>query len=268
VLSISIRALLACTLALAASACVLLAPFEGILSSRPWIYNLPVSAVTAQVQCELKEFLVENSYVFLDPNQSALLKLTLKTDLGGSVSYVGIDLKSIGFSGLAEIIAIQNKAPSLQVRGQMKSSSSALYELAIAQTLGERDPVFKRRPDKKKQITGLKEVNCEANRDHGLILSLRLKDWIKKFFENIQNDRTNSNAAACLNKITLKTEFQVAASIGAGINPFPGTVFILPIAGFNFDVNPALTHTLEISFTLKKFPDIATLCANIPRSTS
>lgn len=98
---------------------------------------IPVHDVALEVQCEIYRFLDDENankdHELLDPTKGAGVALILQTDLTGSVQYVGVDLKKLGFPNLAELVAASNKVPSLQAKAQGVSTISAEVDFTVAQ---------------------------------------------------------------------------------------------------------------------------------------
>jgi len=55
--------------------------------------------------------------------------------------------------------------------------------------------------------------------------------------------------------LTLQTQFALVFDAKAGLNPLTGTAFILPISGFNGEIQPKYTHSLQIGFVLNNSKD-------------
>jgi hypothetical protein len=245
--------------------------FEGILGAHSWIHRVPVSAVATTVQCELKAFLAKPAHQsILDKEQAATVQLLLQSDNGGGVTYVGIDLDRLGLKSVTELIALQNKVPNLQAGLQGKSVVSSQVEFNVPQTIGrvtippkwgiDPDTGDKRRSPAV-TIEGLERVSCGDNSKR-LPLPLDLDKWLERFFENLAAHHDNTDAA-CMTKVTLKTQFQLVVAIKGGANPLFGSAFILPISGLNFEFSPVFTHSLQIAFALKRHKQEA-LCTKIP----
>jgi hypothetical protein len=259
---------------LAMSGCASMFPsFEGPLAVGSWTAQIPIGAVATQVQCELREFLRDSRNAdILDPTQMASVTLSLQTDNTGSVQYTGINLSKVGLTSLAQLITVQNNAPSLQAKIQGKSTVSAQVALSVPQTLKPTtipgtwspDPKnpgkFKKSPDV--VIKGLDSVgDCPAF-PGGFLNRLYLKAWFDRFFENLRDNHQNTEGV-CMPSITLKTQFALVLDVSAGVNPLPGTAFIVPISGLTGDYSPTFTHSLQIAFALKKFGS-NNLCTKIP----
>ena len=107
--------------------------------------KVPLVDVEAQIQCELREFILSqdgtNGFPFtqlLDPDQAAQVTVTLVTDLNGKVTFTGIDLSKYGLSFLSDLIAISNKLPTLQAYFQPKQEVTASVVFAMPQTYWDR----------------------------------------------------------------------------------------------------------------------------------
>jgi hypothetical protein len=243
--------------------------FEGPFGLGSWIHDMPVKTVATRIQCELKEFLIATQgYDFFDPEQPAALSLNMQTDNAGKVSYLGIDLKRLGpLAPLADLVTAQNKIPTLQASGQIKSTISSQIDFTIPQTIKSLpvkpvptyDPVMNQwKYNKPSTIIGLETIPCEPQTS---VFRFYLKEWLFRFFDNLRTQEGNTGAA-CMTKVTLKTAFQIVVDVNGGLTPlFPAT-FILPVNGYNFDYNPAFTHSLNIVFALKKHE--GSFCTSIP----
>jgi hypothetical protein len=227
---------------------------------------VPINKVAVEVQCEIKDFLKTPDAGLLDPDEAASLTLIMTTDTSGSVAYIGIDLKKIGLGALADFVASSNKVPSLQAKAQAKSTVNSQIDFTVPQSLHSHrtkakyalNPANGRVEPLSKPIKGLEHVKCD-NHASRLIVPLDLKSWFVRFFERVRRDEIDPGAA-CLTKITLKTQFQLLFDINGGMTPFFGNAFILPISGLNGDFSPAFTHSLQITFAIKPNPKQG-LCA-------
>jgi hypothetical protein len=222
--------------------------FDGVFGIESWIHDMPVREAVSQVQCELSDFLMDPSSPKMlaaetKDKQKAFADVTLwlQTDTMGNVQYVGVDLRKVGLAGVANLIAISNKAPSLQVSGQGTATIKSQLDLQIPQ-----------RP----LITGYKE-NCQRGSGsklsggNNLIVPLALKSFLLKFFDKYQ-ETIKHNPSACLNKLTLSTQFALVFDVKAGVNPLVGSTFILPVSGVNGEVQPKFTHLLQVTFYLER----------------
>jgi hypothetical protein len=129
-------------------------PWPGF-ESQPEIFSyaeqLPAAEVDEQVRCELAEFLrnehqlqenePDERKLFLDPNKGAQVQLKLTTDLQGSVTYLGINLASLGLGAIASLVTTANNTPSLQLKAQGKTTQTSQVDFVIPQTTD--DVVYK-----------------------------------------------------------------------------------------------------------------------------
>jgi hypothetical protein len=244
--------------------------FEGPFGLHSYIHDIPVDRITTELQCELRDFLSDPQYQdVLDPDQPAAVTISFSTDQSGTIQYIGIDLKKLGLTSLANLISVSGKAPSLQAKLQVKGSASSQLDLAIPQTIKSRSvkPKYVVDPDtgritlsRAATIKGLESVkNCDVG--HALLASLSLKSWMVRFFDKLARDHDNTDAV-CMTKITLKTSFVLAFDVSAGVNPL-GPAFILPVNGETLDLNPSATQNLQIAFNLKRYKD-KDLCTKVP----
>jgi hypothetical protein len=146
------RALLAACLIVAQAGCADILGWPGF-ESPPGIPNypeqIPAAEVAQQVRCELAQFLREEAKAeddnstgahsvpgrFLDPDKGAQVQLKLTTDLQGSVSYLGINLKSLGLGAVSNLITTSNNVPTLQLKAQGKSTQTSQVDFVVPQTL-------------------------------------------------------------------------------------------------------------------------------------
>ena len=102
------------------------AAFPGFSEiEQPYLYELPVSAVTTQVQCEIYEFLDEKrkeKSTFFSRSAPIKIDLQLQTDFSGYVQYVGVDFSKVGLDSIATLIAQSNGKPTLGTKVQGKRS--------------------------------------------------------------------------------------------------------------------------------------------------
>ena len=161
------------------------------------------------------------------------------------VGYLGVDLKKLGLEPLAELISVSNKAPSLSITGQATSSIKSQLELQI--------------PQKDLQIPsdyGL-GVPCSGgtgsviDRGSNLISPLGLKAHLENFFKRYNEDNKDPLSRVCMTKLTLQTQFVILVDAKAGVNPFLGSTYILPISGLNLEIQPKFTHSLQITLYLE-----------------
>jgi hypothetical protein len=272
------RGVTAVTLALLVAGCGMFLPgFEGPFGIHSWTHKVPVKAAAQQVQCELYHFLWDENKrnahhkdrkPFLDPDQAATLQLKLISDNKGNVTYVGLDLTKIGLISLANVVAVQNKVPSLQVGATLDGQVSSQIEFTIPQSMQHQKGQLKDASGKslyfldqgsvppkyvpaKVDTPPIPESVCE-HPQYGLAVPLDLQKWLERFLENYREDYAEIGSA-CMTKLTLSTQFQFVFDAKSGINPIGGP-FILPVSGLNGEFSPAFTHSLQIVFGLNKCP--------------
>lgn len=136
------RALLAACLVVTQAGCadILLWPgFDSPLGIPNYPEQIPAAEVAQQVRCELAQFLREETVRprFLDSDKGAQIQLKLTTDLQGSASYLGINLKSLGLGALANSITTSNNVPTLQLKAQGKSTQTSQVDFVVPQTTGD-----------------------------------------------------------------------------------------------------------------------------------
>lgn len=206
------RCVAAAVLLLSGSGCAsIFQNFSPIES--PYLYGIPANVVANQVACELQMFLKDNDnnarYAFkLNERAKAKISLALQTDITGNVTYVGLDLNKFGLTALGELIAVKSNVPSLGIKGQAKSTVSALVEMNVSQKIWtERD-------------WATKGKNCSGTLGSAL-RHLALQEWLKSFFEKLEDDGVVDMSA-----VTLKTEFQLLVDISTGVNPLFASTFI------------------------------------------
>jgi hypothetical protein len=248
--------------------------------------SIPVGSVATEVQCEIYEFLDSEGKAgtrLLDPNQAASVTLILQTDLQGYVQYVGINLAKLGFTSLGQLVTATNNTPSLQAKGAVHSTLSAEVDFNVAQSESAPPiapntppPMLIKQTDMGQHYQNSKFTSISSNPptfqavqqppgpassyyflprsacdQRPLIqrayLALWLQDWLTRFKAQVQKQPP----FVCNTKVTLKTQFEIAADVSAGVNPLMVSPIILPISGLNVDGNPDWQHTLQISFALK-----------------
>jgi hypothetical protein len=226
---------------------------------------------------------------FLDPSKVASVQMNLQTDLSGTVSYIGIDLSKIGLTPLADLIAQSNKVSSLQAKTTFKGTVSSQIELNVPQALSydRKDPplaqpplparprfqlsrvngdtfqltrlddgaVDQAKPAKRfpgaRGLGSLEPRDCVENIFSSVTTRLFIDEWLSNFVTAMDvGTAGNGLQWACMTKITLKSQFQVVADVSAGVNPFFGSAFLLPVSGLSGDINPSFTHSAQITFTL------------------
>ena len=249
--------------------------FEGVLGINSYIHDIPVSRITTELQCEMADFLHNSRFAAaLDPDQPSTVSIKFQADQSGTFQYIGIDLSKIGLSSLANLISVSNKSPSLQAKLQEKTTTSAQLDMSIPQSLDTHyvkgkfgiDPntgKIDRSPSAK--INGLERVKCDPARR--MVASLSLSSWLDRFFEKQTGDEAffgKNTEFVCMSKITLSTQIVLIGDVSAGVNPFIGTAFIIPVSGESFDFNPSATQNLNIVLSLKKLGD-SDLCTKLPQ---
>jgi hypothetical protein len=246
--------------------------FEGPLGLHSYIHDIPVSRVTTELQCELKDFLAEPQNAgILDPGQAATVSIKFETDQSGTFQYLGIDLTKIGLAGVATLISASNKSPSLQAKLAGKTAATSQIDLSIPQTI--KNVKVKAKyvidPDTGRiklvpasTIRGLNVVDCD-DPTRRLLTSLSLTSFLDRLFQNLRYNEFNTQVV-CMSKITLNTQFIIAFDVSAGVNPLIGTAFILPVSGESFDYNPSAAQSLNIVLALKKYND-HDLCTKVPQ---
>jgi hypothetical protein len=221
-----------------------------------YTYQIPVHDMALEVQCEIYDFLKEESeklgtgkpkHPLLDPMKGAGVSLALQTDLSGSVQYVGINLSKLGFSSLSELVTQTSKTPSLQAKASGKATTSAQVDFAVAQT---------------QTLRKENQAKCEQRRQDPLTslkyeyLKLWLSDWLSKYSlyqKNVVEGKPGEAGEpfVCAGKVTLKSQFLIGVDVSAGVNAFMTPPIILPISGVNVDGNPDYTHSIQITLALQ-----------------
>ena len=138
---VTFRAFYICCLVLALAGCADILPWPGF-EAPPGIFSypeqIPATEIAEQVRCELANFIVHDAAQgpkqLLDPNGGAQVQLKLTTDLQGYVQWLGINLKGLGLSEVAELVTKTNNIPSLQLKAQGKSTTVSQIDFVIPQT--------------------------------------------------------------------------------------------------------------------------------------
>jgi hypothetical protein len=231
------------------------ASFPGFSAiEQPYLYDLPVSSVTTQVQCEIRDFLS-------DPEKSPgaffggpiKIDLTLQTDFNGSVQYVGVDFSKAGLDSIAKLIAQTNGRPSLGAKVQGKKTVSAAFTTQF-------DPKDIADPKSREQF----KQHCddyEFETKYDLMRQLSLKQWLSNYFKAMHRDMSRRDdegkskklqfASASLTQVKLSTQFQIGVDVAFGTNPFfPHPFVIIPFSGLNLDFNPSASHKLDITLPM------------------
>jgi hypothetical protein len=209
-----------------------------------YIFNIPTSEVANQVRCELYQFLNDPSTkgraFQLNEAKSADVTLTLKTDMGGYVQYLGIDLNKIGLTSLAQLVTANSKTPSLGAKIGPKSTMSAVIAMKVPQK-GRQKAHAKKITNE--DIGKIEDTCSKFGRSGGRIIkTLELKKWLENFFNETNNNMDN----IVIDTIKLNTTFILGVDVTAGLNPFFGATYILPISGVAAGISPTYTHQLDI----------------------
>jgi hypothetical protein len=256
-----------------------------------YVDTIPVRRVATEIQCEIFRFIDtenadKNNVPLLDPAKGATVSLILQTDLTGSVQYVGINLSKLGFTSAAQLVTATNNVPTLQAKGTIHDTISAEVDFVVAQTRKGPQKVASKAPAsalvKKTDIGGLyenasfKQISSDpavfqaqesmstnsppsyfpvADCSHQnplahAYLELWLQDWLLKYKNSEETDQ-KSLQFVCNTKVTLHSQFQIAADVSAGVNGVLNAPIILPISGLNVDASPSWQHSLQISFAIK-----------------
>jgi hypothetical protein len=223
------------------------ASFPGFSAlEQPYLYDLPVSSVTTQVQCEIREFLLDQKKLpgafFGGPIK---IDLTLQTDFNGSVQYVGVDFSKAGLDSIAKLIAQTSGKPSLGAKVQGKKTVSAVFTTQFAP----------------KDISDPQFTHCndhEFGTKYDLMRHLFLKQWLTNYFEAMRRDMSKTDdkgrlqfRSASLTQVKLSTQFQIGVDVAFGTNPFfPHPFVIIPFSGLNLDFSPSASHKLDITLPM------------------
>jgi hypothetical protein len=276
------RAAIACCLFVTQSGCADILPWPGF-ESHPAIFSyteqLPAAEVAEQVRCELAEYLLQETTKlrvphgpegpeFLDPNAGAQVQLKLTTDLQGSVTWLGIDLKGLGLGAVAALVTQANKTPSLQLKAQGKSTETSQVDFVIPQTTD--NLVYQKITPVLDKVTGKmvdyqprdlpKSLQLPKEKDcsHGLQYTwfrLWLSDAMQHYKNRLGPDVYGPGATfadhVCQPKLTISTQFQLLFDISAGTNVLQAVPILLPVSGLNVDASPDYTHFIQIIFSLR-----------------
>ena len=279
------RAGVACCLLVTQSGCADILPWPGF-ESHPGIFSyteqLPAAEVAEQVRCELAEFMREEQKAldndpeegprFLDPNRGAQVQLKLTTDVQGSVTWLGINLKGLGLGALAELVTKTNNAPSLQLKAQGKATQTSQVDFVIPQTPRGSVAVLKTDKDGNnpvpKPIPLPKELRLPTldSCSHGdpkrflgySWFRLWLSDALSRYKKRLEEKEYGAAGETfidrvCQPKLTITTQFQLLFDVSAGTNVFQAVPIILPISGLNIDASPDYTHYIQIIFSLRPY---------------
>jgi hypothetical protein len=261
-----------------------------------YVANIPVHSVATEVQCEMYAFLDKEAKnpspkgPLLDESRGATVTLKLTTDLSGSVAYVGINLAKLGVPSLSSLVAVTNKIPTLQAKGNVKSTLAAEIDFVVAQS--KKAPISKPAESSvflpKEEVdyitrNSIKFVNATFEQEKNSTLfavqpntagtpshprfypatecyrrdlvSVANHSFFYLFLDdwlvNFKRSEQKYPKFVCNSKLTLTTAFTVGLDVSAGVNAFLTPPLILPISGLNIDANPDYVHQLTVSFALK-----------------
>ncbi len=179
------------------------------------------------------------------------VSLYLQQDTMGNVTFLGVDLKKLGLEPLAQLITIANKAPTLSISGQATETIKSQLDFQIPQTGINPDGAFPSYSDYNKGEICSNGSGSVVDGGHNLISSLGLGAHLDKFLKNYAAEVSDGKSAACLTKLTVQTQFVIVVDAKAGLTPFTGTTYILPVSGVNAEIQPKFTHSLQITLYLE-----------------
>jgi hypothetical protein len=201
------------------------------------------------------------------------------TDLQGNVTYLGVNLSKFGLSSLAELVTKNNSIPSLQLKGQGKSTVTSQVDFVIPQT--DQDAILLNRPKMRSSnfaglvappppgpipLNQLKLRPCIKSVKY-YWLYLRLREALDRYKGKLYAPEGTSGTFytdVCQPKLTISTQFQLLFDVSAGVNPFIfANPIILPISGLNVDASPDYTHFLQIVFSIRENEDNKPACTNL-----
>ena len=252
------------------------------IAEDPSLYYLPVSEVSAQVQCELQDFLDEYRYYKMSsPTKTkwgltsgdVAVTLTLQTDHSGYVNFTGINVAKVGLTAFESFITSTGSGaaavPTLAAKVTPTRSRTVTIVFSV--------PVISSTSSKI-------EEHCPAwARNYAN--HLFLKEWLNHYFDRINatqadeaeiekeksgsqcNLGTNSGFESYLPPIAsdpcigdgvkiasvdLKTQFKIAADVSGGSTPalFGGAVFLLPVSGVGLDYNLDYSDSVDIKLAM------------------
>jgi len=298
-----LRSLLAVLLVFPQVSCVDILAWPGF-ESQPGVFSypeqLPAAEVAEQVRCELAQYLREERVrqndttvvpnregpMFLDPNKGAQVQLKLSTDLQGSVSYLGVNLKALGLSQVASLVTSTNNVPSLQVKAQVKSTQTSQVDFILPQT--PNNFIYKNKPDSNVIILQTSNVEkpivlkpdakmppskqtipedlrlpklkeCSHGDPERFLEYAWFRLWLAEALHRYK-DRLGAKGygpgstfadRVCQPKLTISTQFQLLFDVSAGTSILQAIPIILPISGVNVDASPDYTHSIQIIFALR-----------------
>ena len=250
-----------CCVALALSGCSDILPWPGFQSLIPatsYPEQIPASAVAEQVRCELFDFIdaeekatKSGALPLLDPNGGAAIQLKLSTDLQGSVTWVGINLSKLGLGSLAQLVSKSNNIPSLQLKGQGKSTVTSQIDFVVPQSSKGPTDTLRLRKCAYAKFGEKFRYNW---------LYLYLNESLARYKARLTSPEGASRTflqIVCQPKLTISTQFQLLFDVSAGTNAFNTAPILLPISGLTIDASPDYTHFLQIGFTLRQDNQLA-----------
>lgn len=275
-----------CCFVLALAGCADILPWPGF-ELPPGIFSypeqIPATEVAEQVRCELANFIARDAAQgpkqLLDPNKGAQVQLKLTTDLQGYVQWLGVNLKGLGLSSVAELVTRTNNVPSLQLKAQGKSTNVSQIDFLIPQTIGTTIQYVDNKDAKKTprlpDALQLPKVPCRPydvpTTAKYLWFNMWLDDALGRYKTRIYKPDNYVPSVGnpynvkfydlvCQPKLTISTQFQLLFDVSAGTSVFHAVPIILPISGLNIDGSPDYIHYLQIAFTLKQDTGRAEVC--------
>jgi hypothetical protein len=227
------RGALSAILAAAVSGCAM--GFPGFTEF--WadnIYHYQVGEVVEQVRCEVKSFLGAQRKYFekkkdkteeFFASDDVGVKLTLTTDVSGTVNYTGIDLHKLGLTSVAQLISLNKDIPNLGAKLQGKGTITATVDIAKLNFTGE---------------------SCHDTFNKPMAYFF-IKEWLTNFLQQRAIEMKSMEGVSDF-KLTMGTKFQLVLGINAGLTPLSGTTYLLPISAVSGDFGPTYTHDLSITF--------------------
>jgi hypothetical protein len=201
------------------------------ITEQPTLSYLPVSEVSQQVSCELKEFIFEYRERYLHKKRldkqsrladskstpeeprwvlaedDAVVKLNLQTDETGYVNFTGINVSQLGLNGLQNFITSSTSGkvsiPSLGAKATAKRTKNVTVTFSVGvkpktatKTQNPNDPTLYTNDPATKVVTfeDGDKVRCVpwAN-NYGK--KLYLKEWLLKYFETINAGTTKDGGS-------------------------------------------------------------------------
>jgi hypothetical protein len=226
--------------------------------------------VIDRVRCELKDFFSDHNqdkiregaglkrgeklvFPYVDEKHpaDAVLELGLKTDETGSVAWTGIDLKKLGLSSLADLIA--QKTPGKDITPLLNASIAGNYVKTVAISI---------LLDQTKMTAA--DAKCQSLM--ATLNPLFIEDWLNNFLIDVNksrqiindpviNDPKKTVSQPRLEFVSLQTEFHIVVDVSAGIN----SVILLPTHNTapTLDFKPNFSHTLKLTLNFSKKNSVA-----------